>query len=123
MNRHPFDIEPIEPRLFLDATAALSSRGVLVVTGTSANETIEIKLNDDTTKVQALLGGTLLGEADVDDVRALSVSAGAGDDTVTVDASVTKRTVVRGGSGNDTLTGSPFDNTLIGNDNRNARVA
>src|SRR5215212_9797527 len=69
MNRSSFEIENMESRLFLDASATLNSRGVFVVTGTDAAETIEITYSADGTNVQANLGGSLLGEAAVADVR------------------------------------------------------
>src|SRR3954452_79474 len=102
--RQYFQIESMERRLFLDATAALNSKGVFVVTGTDAAETIAIGLSSDGTQVQATLAGTVLGSAALADVKGISVNAGAGDDTVTIDAAITKRTSVRGGDGNDTLT-------------------
>src|SRR3954447_3923167 len=112
--RRYFQIESMERRLFLDATAALNSKGVFVVTGTDAAETIAVALSSDGTKVQATLGGTVLGEATLTDVKAITVNAGAGDDTVTIDAAVTKRTVVRGGDGNDTLTDASGKAALSG---------
>src|SRR5262245_15873300 len=89
--------EFLEPRRLLDASATLDSRGVFRVTGTDNGETIDIVMSSDGTKVQAKLNDSLLGEAAVGDVRAILVSALAGNDTVTIDAAITKRTAVRGG--------------------------
>src|SRR4051794_31071934 len=55
--------EVLEGRTLLAATAVLNSRGIFKVTGTDAAETIDIALNSAGDKVQATLGGTLLGEA------------------------------------------------------------
>src|SRR3954454_23929165 len=112
--RRYFQIESMERRLFLDATAALNSKGVFVVTGTDADETIAIALSSDGTQVQATLGGAVLGSATLADVESISVNAGAGADTVTVDAAITNRTIVRGGDGNDTLTDASGKAALSG---------
>src|SRR5262245_4923288 len=99
-----FSNEPLETRVFLDATAVLGGHGVFKVTGTDNGETIEISLDSGGTNVQASVDGTVIGTAAVSDVKAIVVNAGAGDDTVTVDSAITQRLFVSGGDGNDTIT-------------------
>src|SRR5438046_7059118 len=104
MTRQPNFIELLESRCLLAVTAALNDNNVFVVTGTDAADDITITMNADATMVQAKSGSTVLGEAAVADVRFIKVDAGAGDDTITVDATVTKRISIDAGDGNDTIT-------------------
>src|ERR1700712_5540766 len=101
MKRQFVQLENLESRRLLAATAALNDNDQFVVTGTDAGETITISLDSAGTNVQASVDGTVVGTAAVADVRGISVDAGAGDDTVTVDADITFRVGVHGGDGND----------------------
>src|SRR2546429_8367573 len=102
MPRYPVKIESLESRWLLAASAAVDDYGRCVVTATDAGETIA--LTSDGTTITATVDGTSVGTAAAADVKAVVVKAGAGDDTVTVDAAVDKRVGVSGGDGNDTIT-------------------
>jgi len=104
MNQQMIHTEMLESRTLLAATATLGTKGLFSVVGTDAGETIAIALSSDATKVQATVDGTVVGEADVASVKWISVDAGLGDDTVTVDAAITQRVFVKGGDGADTIT-------------------
>jgi len=98
-------------------------QGVLVVEGTSAADTIVLRLHaGQTNLVQVDLND---GAADFDfdraSVTSIAVDAKGGDDTVRVDEANgvftdSIATVIAGGSGDDTLTGGTGGETFLGGD-------
>src|SRR5262245_51411458 len=64
MAHHLFGVEQLESRRLLDGTASIDDHQVFRVAGTDSDDTITIALSADGTKVQASLGGTVIGEAD-----------------------------------------------------------
>lgn len=100
------------------ATSATLTRGVLTVSGDSADNTITISTDADG---EILING---GEIKVrgvpqprlDNTRRIEVLGRSGDDTITIDdsnAPMPPATLI-GGPGDDTLVGSGADDTLIG---------
>jgi hypothetical protein len=112
-------------------TASLSS-GTLTVSGTSGDDVIGVQLVAG--HVQVLDDGALVGSFSASSVSAVSVSGSAGNDAVTIDASVgslaatiilgngddsalyqgTGNVVMHAGSGADTLSGGSGSATLFG---------
>ena len=115
--------EPLEGRKLLAATAVLNSRGIFKITGTDDAETIELALNSAGDMVQATLGGTLLGEAEVDAVRAIQITSLGGNDTVTVADTLEDRVLVRAGSGDDTVTVNSPRAVIYGGEGLNTLIA
>lgn len=105
MDRQQQPLEQLETRRLLAASAVLSSRGVFIVTGSEAADSISVALSSDGTKVQATdtATNTLIGEADLASVKSMRIYSGGGDDSVTVDSTITFRVSIDAGAGNDTL--------------------
>lgn len=90
------------------------------VTGTSGNDTIEVKLKDgDSTRLQVYLNdpqhqSAPYGEWLLAQVSWLTINCGVGDDTVHVTSAIYLPMEVNGGEGNDNITGGYGDDSLVG---------
>ena len=105
-------IEGLEGRQML--SASLSHHGVLNVRGTGHNDVITLSPNaQDAQSVDVSVNGQVstFSEAEIHKVK---VNAGAGDDIVTLDSSVTAPAAINGGAGNDDLTAGGGDDSLLG---------
>lgn len=85
---------------------------VLEITGTSGNDTISV--SSDGTNLNVTANGTNLASDPLSGLIGLQMNGQGGDDSITVDSSVTLPTTLKGGSGDDTLSGGGGDNVLIG---------
>jgi Ca2+-binding RTX toxin-like protein len=103
-------VDALEPRRLL--AASLDGDGLLTVEGTSAGEDITISLDDDELEVRI---GDDEQEFDLEDVTAILVDAGDGNDAVSL-AGVPIPATLRGGDGDDTLVGGTAADSLAGGD-------
>ncbi|MFT3788951.1 MAG: calcium-binding protein [Tepidisphaeraceae bacterium] len=104
-------VGPLDRRMLLAATAAIES-GTLVVTGTSAGETIRVAYNPATNALDVIADGSVIASPSTLDVFTIVVNAGAGDDRVTID---TKKTaVIVADDGNDSVFTSRGSDTIYG---------
>ena len=92
----------------------------LVVAGDGANDVIRLRLAaGNTTQVEVLDNGAVIGTFDRATFATISITGGAGDDAITIDDvngvfTDTEITTIDGGADNDTLTGGAGGETLIG---------
>jgi len=93
-------VDALEPRVLL-TSAVLLNTGVIDVTGTRHAETLYLNLRKGRLKVTA--NGQVLAGFRLRRVAELHVTAGAGDDTVIIAASVPLPCYVVGDAGNDTI--------------------
>ena len=102
--------------------AASVSDGTLTVTGSNAANTITIaQLANGNVRVTENATVNTFASASVQRIR---VNANGGNDRVTIETSVTRRATIRGGAGNDTITGSNQNDRILGdsgNDTINGR--
>lgn len=107
-------LEPLEARV-LPAGVTWSLAGTtLTVNGTAANDNIKIRVT--ATKIELLDAGVIKPTGFLaSKVTQVKVNALAGNDVVTIDATLgTISTQIDGGLGNDTLFGAAGNDTLIG---------
>jgi uncharacterized secreted protein with C-terminal beta-propeller domain len=111
-------IEPLEPRLAL----AVSQRyGTWTISGDSdpahPNDTILVDRNPaNAAQLRATVNGVVVGTIRESRVSTIRIFGGIGDDTITVSIPGNTRikTVLNGGTGNDTITGSDGSDTILG---------
>ncbi len=86
---------------------------VLVVSGTSGNDTIQVK---PSTVTPGALDVILNGQRSTwtGSIEAIVVQGGSGNDTISVDPAITINAFLFGGNGNDTLTGGGGNDVLVG---------
>ncbi len=112
--RRPLLLELLEDRSVPSATAAFAA-GTLSVTGSPGNDAITVRRVNDVISVD----GTAVKVA-ASLVRQVVVDGGAGDDTIRLDSEALGGQplgvpcVVLGGSGNDTIVGTPGPDRLFG---------
>src|SRR4051794_2637873 len=109
-------VEVLELRRMLSATL---DAGVWHITGDEAGPAADVIVVEATPQdagtLQATINGTVVGTAPVAGLTSVEVDAGAGNDRVTMGFNLPDVAVqVLGGDGNDRLTGSGGDETLIG---------
>lgn len=98
---------------------AINGGTQLTITGTTGNDQITLQQTADGLMVGNTGGWTV---TQTGTYKKIKIDAGAGNDTVTIDASVTTNCDVLGNAGNDTLLGGAGDDTLnggLGNDSLN----
>ena len=109
-------IEALETRVML-SVQSFYSRGVLVVVGTEEADTIAISSDPSG---QVLVNGAAVPGAMAARVRAISVSALAGNDTIDLSATElfnpSAIAVFDGGSGDDNITGGPLREAVFAGD-------
>src|SRR5436190_17848978 len=103
-------IERLESRRLLDATV-VAENNVLTITGTEADEAINVQLSGDSYLVD--INGTVTPIAAAS-VTSISASAMAGNDTITIDSTVTIPTTLSGGDGDDNLLGGAGPDAISG---------
>ena len=99
-------LEQLERRNTPSMTAVFGP--TVVVHGTSADDTITVAV------VSGLLEVDGVPVAPADAIQNVRVNAGEGSDAVLLDASVTQRVIVFGGTGDDTLSGGSGNDRLYG---------
>ena len=111
-------VEPLEPRL---ALAVSPNYGTWSITGDSdpahPNDTILVDRNPaNPAQLRATVNGVVVGTIREARVSTIRIVGGAGDDTITVTIPGNTRikTVINGGAGNDTITGSDGSDTILG---------
>jgi Ca2+-binding RTX toxin-like protein len=106
-------IERLELRRLL--AASLGSDGTLTVTGTNASESIELDLRSPT-RLKTEINDTNEQFFDYGQVKRIVIHALGGNDHVEFNDRnpITKQVIVFGGAGNDSLEGSPGNDTLYG---------
>jgi Ca2+-binding RTX toxin-like protein len=115
---HPVTIEALEGRT-LFAAAPISAVEVAVNDGE-----FELHISGTSKADQISLNRTAVGMRVTDangfdatfttPFAAVRINAGAGNDSVKVDASVFTRTIIKGGAGNDVLVGGSGDDQIYG---------
>ncbi len=106
-------IESLELRRLLSVAIDPQNPSHLLVDGTGGDDFIEVDVSG------TILTVTVNGIAEpftLSAINAILIDAGAGNDTVTVDADVNKPCRIDGGAGNDSLTGGNARDSLIGGD-------
>lgn len=89
--------------------------GDLVISGSSANDTITINPNANPAKVDVVVNGASVGTFDLSAITGqITVRGFAGNDKITVGSTITKSASLLGGSGTDTLTGGAGNDSLDG---------
>lgn len=116
--------EALESRRLLTTAGVVSN--VLVVTGTSGAETIEVTQDSGTSQVSVWSGGSLVSGSPfaLASFNSIKVNAGANDDTILIASSgngwnhgntaVSKPTELHGEAGLDTIQGSDQADTIYG---------
>ena len=111
-------LESLEPRL---ALAVSQNYGTWSITGDSdpahPNDTILVDRNPaNAAQLRATVNGVVVGTIRESRVTTIRIFGGAGDDTITVTIPGNTRikTVLNGGAGNDTITGSDGNDTILG---------
>jgi uncharacterized delta-60 repeat protein len=89
----------------------LSSKGTLIVTGTSGNDTINVTTSGG--NITATLNGVGKSFAAAS-VLQLMLNGQDGNDTITVSNAVPTQAQINGGAGNDTITGGSGNTTMNG---------
>jgi hypothetical protein len=105
--RHRLGIESLEPR-WVPTTADLTN-GILLISGGSGADTIQVSL---TAGLLAISG--VSRQYDAAQVQRIVVDADAGNDTVTIQASLGTAASIFGGTGDDTLTGGAGADRIYG---------
>ncbi|MFN7733936.1 MAG: Ig-like domain-containing protein, partial [Pirellula sp.] len=126
-------VNPDTPRTLARASTRLNMAGAaiapsttanvndLVITGSAGADQIVVSQNASR-DITVDIGGQRQGTFQVN--GSILVYAGAGNDTVVIDPSITRQAYLYGGAGNDTLWGSSAGGVLVGgdgNDTLNAR--
>ena len=111
-------LESLESRL---ALAVSQTYGTWSITGDSdpshPNDTILVDRNPaNTAQLRATVNGVVVGTIRESRVTTIRIFGGAGDDTITVNipGNTRIRTVLDGGTGNDTITGGDGNDTILG---------
>ena len=111
-------LESLEPRLALSISQRL---GIWSITGDSdpahPNDTILVERNPaNSSQLRAIVNGVVVGTIRESRVSTIRILGGAGDDTITINIPGNTRikTVLNGGAGNDTITGSDGNDTILG---------
>jgi uncharacterized secreted protein with C-terminal beta-propeller domain len=111
-------LESLEPRL---ALAVSQSYGTWRITGDSdpahPNDTILVDRNPaNAAQLRATVNGVVVGTIRESRVTTIRIVGGAGNDTITINipGNTRIRTVLDGGTGNDTITGSDGSDTILG---------
>ena len=111
-------LESLEPRLALSVSQRY---GIWSITGDSdpahPNDTILVDRNPaNTSQLRAIVNGVVVGTIRESRVTTIRILGGAGDDTITINIPGNTRikTVLNGGAGNDTITGSDGHDTILG---------
>ena len=111
-----------EAPVALDITTAAYNEGTqLVINGSAKNDNINVTRTDAGLLITNTGGWNTLITGDYKSIR---VNGNAGNDTITIDASVNTNTVLHGNAGNDSLTGGNGNDQLFGeagNDTLNGR--
>ena len=111
-----FDLQYLEGRTMMSAapgtlTVKFAS-GLLSVTGTTGNDQINISHVANSWTISN--GSVWTSTKTYKNVTKVSINAGNGDDSITLDSSVTCPATLAGGNGNDTITGSTGATSLDG---------
>src|SRR5581483_1659157 len=113
-----FGLVPLETRRMLSVSASVNSSHVLVINGTSGNDTIVVnKLSNGKVSVN---GGTQFSPGSTSGkFNKISINAGNGNDFVQINNNVPYlSSTISGAKGNDTLIGGSGDDSIDGdNDN------
>jgi len=111
-------VESLEPRL---ALAVSQTYGTWRITGDSdpahPNDTILVDRNPaNAAQLRATVNGVVVGTIRESRITTIRIVGGAGDDTITINIPGNTRikTVLDGGTGNDTITGSDGSDTILG---------
>jgi hypothetical protein len=107
---HSSRFESLEPRRLLSASV---QGGTLLVTGTPGNDTITIDFNKQKSLYQVSINKSVQTFR-ARTVNAISVDAGAGNDSVILTPRVAINATLLGGAGNDTLTGGSSTDLIEG---------
>src|SRR5436305_14652548 len=94
-------IETLERRLFLHS--AVVTNGVLIFSGEDVADILSVTLVGNAYRAHA--GDGFSQDFPVAQVNAISVTGAGGDDQITIDAAITLRTTLFGGTGADTING------------------
>jgi Ca2+-binding RTX toxin-like protein len=104
-------VEPLEGRLLLSAVLKGSS---LALNGTPSNDVITVALNaTDATKLDVSDNGTVTSFP-LASVKKIKANGKAGNDVITVASAVNIPAMLKGGAGDDNLTGGGASDKLIG---------
>ena len=111
-------LESLEPRL---ALAVDQTYGTWSITGdsdpTHPTDTILVDRNPaNAAQLRAIVNGVVVGTIRESRVTTIRIFGGAGDDTITVSIPGNTRikTILNGGTGNDTITGGDGSDTILG---------
>ncbi len=107
-----FEFQPSGAQLITDPCDA--TKMALLVGGTSGNDLIEIKPVKKSINLQVLINNVSYGY--FNPTGSLIVSGQAGDDTITVDSTNSRKSFLYGNGGNDSITSGSGPSILVGGD-------
>jgi Ca2+-binding RTX toxin-like protein len=101
----------IAPAADVLPTAAVAN-GILTIVGTSSADSISVSSNG--TQLTVTADGTPFGPFTISGLTGLTIAGKAANDTLIVDASVSLPATLKGGGGNDMISGGGSDNVIVG---------
>ncbi len=107
-----FEIESAGAQLITDPCDP--TKTALLVTGTSGNDIIQLKRGKESSKIQVLINNVSYGI--FKPTGNLIFSGQAGNDRITVDSKISRRSFLYGNAGNDSLTSGSLASILVGGD-------
>lgn len=124
--RHHLALEPLEARnLAATSITASLAGGILKVEGTTGADQVTLRQSDGNISIalrKITWNGASVDSVPASQVNDISVSGLGGDDTLRVEGSITKRSFLYGGAGNDTLQSGNGRGILYGNDGNDVLV-
>ncbi|HEX3357834.1 MAG TPA: PKD domain-containing protein [Tepidisphaeraceae bacterium] len=98
----------------ITGTIALSSTGVLTITGTATTTVIAVNLETSDSKVTAQINTGTVQKFAKASVKSIVINGGAGPESISVSNSLAIPALINGGAGNDTILGGAGNDSING---------
>src|ERR1700743_1890473 len=102
-------IENLEKRAYL--SASLGNNGQLLITDTTGNDTIVVK--KISTQIQVAINSVITNVV-ASKIKYIKATSSKGNDSITIDKSISLPATLVGGAGNDSLYGGAGNNNITG---------